>query len=129
MKAIVIVKMKTNEGERGKPDVLENVSFVHTGVELPGAYQAMIISGTPAQLNAITQSPSFVAGQVLTKDGDTTNWEDARTKIAPGARNKINNYLTNHGHRALTAEDSIETLLQIFDPDYTVGNDDIWDAD
>jgi hypothetical protein len=128
MKALVIAKMNTTVGSRGLPDVAQNVSFVHTGVDLPGAYHAFVVTGTPAQLTAITQHANFVAGQTLTRDGDVTAWADARTAIAAGARTRINTWLTNNGKRTLTAQDSIETLLQIFDPTYEVGRDDVFDA-
>ena len=123
--------MKTGALTRGQLDAGTSgaaVSFVHTGVDLPGNYHAYVVSGTPAQLTAISNHSNFVAGQVLTKDGDITSWADARTAIAPGAVTKINTYLANNGKRTLTAQDSIETLLQIFDPTYEVGRDDVWDA-
>lgn len=123
-KAIAIVKMKT-DANRGVPDVPVNVNFVHCGVDLPGSYKAMIVTGTGAQLTAISNHANFVAGQQIQKNGEVWAWEDSRTAITQGASTKINNYLTAHGHAPMTAQNSILDLLRVFRPDYEPGQDDV----
>ena len=129
-KAIVIVKMKTGATTRGQLDAGTAgaaVSFVHCGsVELPGAYKAFVVSGTAAQLTAITQHVNFLVGQQITKTGEVENWADAHSAIAAGAATKINTWLTNNGYKALTAQDSIVDLLRVFQPDYEPGADNVW---
>lgn len=127
-KAICIVKMKTGATDRGQLDAGAAgaaVSFVHCGVNLPGNYQAYIVTGTGAQLTAITQHANFVAGQQISKSGEVYAWADSRTKIAAGALTRINGWLTNNGREALTAQDSILDLLRVFKPDYAPGQDDV----
>lgn len=115
-KAIIIAKMMQG-ADRGIPDVAQNVSFVHLGaVELPGQYKAFIVAGTGAQLTAISQHANFMVGQQITRDGEVENWEDAKTAIAPGAASTINTWLTNNGYDALTAENNIIDLLEVFEP-------------
>lgn len=125
-KVLVIVKMKTTL-ERGVPDIAENISFVHCGsVLLPGNYKAFVVVGTGTQLQAIANHANFLVGQQITSSGDVEQWQDARTAIAPGAATKINTWLVNNGHEALTAEDSIVDLIRIFQPGYEPGTDNVW---
>jgi len=128
VKAIIIAKMKTGALTRGQFDAGaagDAVNFVHCGVDLPGNYQAYIVTGTGAQLTAISQHANFVAGQQISKNGEVYAWEDSRTAIAPGAATEINTWLVANGHEPLTAQDSILDLLRIFAPDYEPGQDDV----
>lgn len=130
-KAICIVKMKTGAQTRGQLDAGaagSAVNFEHCGVDLPGNYQAYIVTGTGAQLTAITQHANFVAGQQIQKNGEVWAWADSRTKIAAGALTKINTYLVANGHEAMTAQNSIVDLLRVFKADYEPGQDDVFDA-
>lgn len=131
-KAIAIVKMKTGALTRGQLDAGaagSAVNFVHCGVNLPGSYQAYIVTGTGAQLTAISNHANFVAGQQIQKNGEVWSWADSRTAIAEGALTKINNYLTANGHKAMTTQNSILDLLRVFKPDYEPGQDDVFDGD
>lgn len=130
-KAIVIVRMKTGAQDRGQLDAGaagDAVSFVHCGVNLPGNYQAYIVTGTGAQLTAISNHANFVAGQQISKSGEVWAWQDSRTKIAAGALTKNNTWLVANGHKALTAQNSIVDLLRVFAPGYEPGQDDVFDA-
>lgn len=127
-KAIVIVKMKTGELDRGQLDcgtAGAAVNSVHCGVDLPGNYQAYIVTGTGAQLTATSNHANFVAGQQIQKNGEVWAWEDSRAAIAQGALTKINNYLTANGHAPMAAQNSILDLLRVFQPDYEPGQDDV----
>jgi hypothetical protein len=115
-KALIVAKMKQVDG-RGAPDLAQEISRVHLGsVELPGHYKAFIVAGTGAQLLAIAGYANFLVGQQITKDGEVEQWSDANKAIAPGAAATINTWLTNNGYAALTAQDSILDLLEIFEP-------------
>lgn len=127
-KAIIVVKMKTGATTRGQLDAGtagDAVNFVHCGVDLPGAYQAYIVTGTGAQLTSISNHANFLVGQQIQKNGEVWAWEDSRTAIAPGAATTINTWLQNNGYEPLTAQDSILDLLRIFAPDYEPGQDDV----
>ena len=125
-KAIIIAKMRTT-ADRGWPNVGQvGISFVHCGsVELPGAYKAFIVTGTVAQLTAISQHANFLVWQQISKSDEVYAWTDSRTAIAAGAAVKINTWLVNNGYKALTAQNSIVDLIRIFQPGYEPGMDDV----
>lgn len=129
-KALVIVKMKTGALTRGQIDVPQGVSFVHDGsVILPGNYKLFVITGTGAQLTAVSQHANFLVGQQIIKNADGSyNWADAQTAIAPGAITTINTFLVANGHTALQASDNIVTLVRKFQPEYEPGTCDVFDG-
>jgi len=134
-KALIIAKVKTAALERGRPDLDDSgIAFVHcSSAFLPGDYQAFVVTGTGAQLTAISNHANFVVGQQITKQTDefgsvSWNWDDGRIAISGQQTvNKINNYLTNNGLQPLQAGDSVVTLIQRFNPGFVPGDYDVAD--
>lgn len=62
-------------------------------------------------------------------DGYTPSWRDATAKkIAPGALTTINTWLVANGHEAMTADNSVLDLVHVFEPGYSLGADNVFDA-
>lgn len=127
-KAMAIIKMRQTVN-RGAIDAnIAGLSWVHcSDVDLPGAYKAFVVTGTGAQLTALSNHANFLVGQQIRRNGDMDAWEDARTAIAAGAATRINTWLTANGYPAMTAQGTLLDLIQLFVPGYVPGQDDVAD--
>lgn len=133
MRAIVITRMMLTGPNRGRPAVVggNDISFVHIGSEpLWDAWKAFVVTGTGAALTALDSDVNFLAGQEITwnADGEFANWSDSRTAIQSGAKTKINNVLATLDEDPLGPDDSIVDLIQIRQPDFNPGADNVHDA-
>lgn len=127
MKALAILKEVQVGANKGQPDVGTGwTSFVHIG-DLPGAYAAVVICGTGAQLLAISLHANCIFGLQVTSDG--VRWSELDVAVPAAIRTKINTWRAANSLAPIGAG---TTLLQVvkfaanhFDGN---GNFDVWDS-
>lgn len=128
-KAVVICKEIQSGASKGAPDIGTGYrGFVQVG-QLPGAYCAYVVTGTPAQLSAIDAHANTLVGALVTEAEGSEKWAELKVQLPAAVRTKINTWRQANGQGNIPVN---TTWLQVirfaanhFDG---VGNFDVFDA-
>lgn len=127
MKAIVICKEIQSGASKGAPDVGTGYrGFVQIG-QLPGAYCAYVITGTPAQLAAIDAHANTLVGAPVTEAAGAEKWAELKVQLPAGVRTKINTYRANNGQGPIPVNTTWLQVIRQAAPHFDFGNFDVGD--